>query len=206
MNMNEKVVLSKSEQKRLNILTAAIQLFCEHGFPHTSMDEVAKIAGVSKQTVYSHFGSKDILFVSAIKSRCVAHQLSDTLLNDPQDPERCINEFAMKFGEMIVSHEAITVYKACMAQSESHPELSKMFYDAGPMHIFAMLETYFSAVEVKGHYQFGNCRDSAIRLCSMLFGELKVRLELGLDVEGLEAVRPQFIAESARLFLKAHKV
>lgn len=206
MNMSEKVVLSKSEQKRLNILTAAIQLFCEHGFPHTSMDEVAKIAGVSKQTVYSHFGSKDDLFVAAIESRCLAHQLSGRLLNDPEDAERCITEFAHKFGEMIVSHEAITVYKACIANSDSHPELSRMFYDAGPTHIFNMLEEYFMKVEENGLYHFGNCRDSAIRLCSMLFGELKVRLELGLDTGNLVELRSKFIAESARLFLKAHKV
>ncbi|MBP7665126.1 MAG: TetR/AcrR family transcriptional regulator, partial [Shewanella sp.] len=55
--------LSRSEQKRQQVLVAAIDLFCRQGFPHTSMDEVAKLAGVSKQTVYSHYGSKDELFV-----------------------------------------------------------------------------------------------------------------------------------------------
>ena len=206
MKMTQQVVLSKSEQKRINILAAAIQLFCEHGFPHTSMEEVAKQAGVSKQTVYSHFGSKDDLFVAAIESRCVAHQLSDSLLNNPQQPEACIMAFSLKFGEMIVSHEAITVYRACIAQVESHPELSKMFYAAGPMHIFDMLEQYFKDVEVAGGYNFGNRRDSAIRLCSMLFGELKIRLELGLDIQGLEQTRGQFIKDTVELFLKAHKI
>ena len=204
--MSEQVVLSKSEQKHLNILAAAIQLFCEHGFPHTSMEEVAKQAGVSKQTVYSHFGSKDDLFIAAIKSRCLVHQMSDSILSDPKDPQRCILEFAIKFGEMIVSHEAITVYRACIAQSESHPELSKMFYEAGPVHIFNMLEQYFQAVEAEGEYAFGNCKDSAIRLCSMLFGELKIKRELGLDTDGLAQTRQQFIQQSAALFLKAHRV
>ncbi|MFA0704551.1 TetR/AcrR family transcriptional regulator, partial [Vibrio sp. 10N.222.48.A3] len=43
----------KSEQKRSQILTAASQLFSEHGFK-INMDQIAKAANVSKQTVYSH--------------------------------------------------------------------------------------------------------------------------------------------------------
>ena len=66
--------LTRSEQKRLQILEAAMELFCGQGFPNTSMDEVAKLAGVSKQTVYSHFGSKDELFVASIESRCVVQR------------------------------------------------------------------------------------------------------------------------------------
>ena len=204
--MSNNVVLSKSEQKRLSILTAAIELFCQHGFPHTSMDEVAKIAGVSKQTVYSHFGSKDDLFVAAIKSKCLSHQLSDSLLIDPKEPEQCVMDFAIKFGEMIVSPEAIKVYRACIAQSESHPELSKMFYSAGPKHIFEMLSQYFQMVEKEGKYHFGCCHSSAIRLCTLLSGELKERLILGLDVKDLVECRQEFVTESARLFLKAHRI
>ena len=79
-------VMSRSEQKREQILLAAKELFCEQGFPNTSMDEVAKLAGVSKQTVYSHFGCKDDLFVASIESKCIMHGVNDEMLADPSTP------------------------------------------------------------------------------------------------------------------------
>ena len=63
---------TKSEEKRQQIIEASTCLFSELGFAQTSMDKIAKKAGVSKQTVYSHFGSKDELFVNAISSKCDA--------------------------------------------------------------------------------------------------------------------------------------
>ena len=36
--------------------------FFQQGFEHTSMDQVASVAGVSKRTVYNHFENKDVLF------------------------------------------------------------------------------------------------------------------------------------------------
>ncbi|QYJ80548.1 TetR/AcrR family transcriptional regulator [Shewanella acanthi] len=196
---------SRSEQKKQQVLVAAIDLFCSQGFPNTSMDEVAKQAGVSKQTVYSHFGSKDELFVAAIESKCVGHNLNDNLLSDPSQPEAIISQFAQQFGEMIVSPEAITVFKACVAQCESHPEVSRLFFEAGPQHILGMLAEYLAAVETLGQYQFGNPQHAAVRLCMMLFGELKLRLELGLEVESILAERETYIRGCADMFLRAYR-
>ena len=51
-----------SEQKRLHILDAAETLFYEQGVEHTSMDQIALKAQVSKRTVYNHFDTKEALF------------------------------------------------------------------------------------------------------------------------------------------------
>jgi TetR/AcrR family transcriptional regulator, mexJK operon transcriptional repressor len=197
---------NRSEQKRGQILTAAIDLFCNQGFPNTSMDEVAKKAGVSKQTVYSHFGSKDDLFVAAIESKCIAHQLTDDLLRDPHNPEEVIGRFAVQFAQMVVSPEALTVFKACVAQSDSHPEISRMFFKAGPQHVLGLLAKYLEAVEALGKYQFGDTHHCAVRLCIMLFGEMRLRLELGLEVEELLSEREQYVEECAQMFLRAYRV
>ena len=47
----------KSMEKRNQILSSASQLFLQDGFTNTTMDNVAKQSGVSKQTVYSHFAN-----------------------------------------------------------------------------------------------------------------------------------------------------
>src|SRR3954454_651281 len=52
----------RSARKRRAIVAAATTAFLDHGYRGTSMDAVAAAAGVSKQTVYQHFGDKQRLF------------------------------------------------------------------------------------------------------------------------------------------------
>ena len=84
----------KSEEKRQDILRAASTLFLKEGFANTSMDSVAKASGVSKQTVYSHFSSKDSLFKAAIGSKCRSYQL------DALQIDVILQKFAMRLEEM----------------------------------------------------------------------------------------------------------
>ena len=56
-----------SPDKAETILAGAMQEFLSHGYAATSMDRVASTAGVSKATVYSHFGDKEGLFRALVK-------------------------------------------------------------------------------------------------------------------------------------------
>jgi TetR/AcrR family transcriptional repressor of mexJK operon len=61
----------RSIRKRRAILEAATTLFLRNGYLGTSMDEIAALARVSKQTVYKAFSDKESLFseivISAVK-------------------------------------------------------------------------------------------------------------------------------------------
>ena len=48
-------------RKELQIIKAAFSVFSEKGIFNSSVDDVAKLAGVSKKTIYLHFKSKDEL-------------------------------------------------------------------------------------------------------------------------------------------------
>ncbi|MFD1189008.1 TetR/AcrR family transcriptional regulator [Phenylobacterium conjunctum] len=60
--------MALSLRKHQLILEAAVAAFLDNGYSSTSMDEVARRAGVSKRTVYRHFASKADLF------EAIAHQ------------------------------------------------------------------------------------------------------------------------------------
>src|SRR5580692_11026068 len=62
--------------KRDRILDAAQSLFVRYGVKRTSIDEVAREAGVAKGTVYLSFKSKAELF-AAIADRLCASTLAD---------------------------------------------------------------------------------------------------------------------------------
>lgn len=47
------------EEKRCDIALSAIELFCEKGIQQTSIDQIAKSAGVAKGTIYLYFKNKE---------------------------------------------------------------------------------------------------------------------------------------------------
>lgn len=60
---------AKREQTRALLLDAAARVFAECGFDGASVDEVAAAAGFTKGAVYTHFGSKDELFLAMLEGR-----------------------------------------------------------------------------------------------------------------------------------------
>jgi len=54
----------KKQQTRKAIIDAAIRLFAEKGFEQTSMDELARAAGVGKGTIYGYFKAKEEIFLA----------------------------------------------------------------------------------------------------------------------------------------------
>src|SRR5579859_3742836 len=58
----------RSTRKRRAILDAATTVFLSNGYLGTSMDEIAALARVSKQTVYKHFADKERLFSEIVRA------------------------------------------------------------------------------------------------------------------------------------------
>lgn len=62
----------KDLEKRQRILSVAKALFLAHGYHASSMNQIAREAGVTKLTVYNHFQDKATLFSCAIEDTCEA--------------------------------------------------------------------------------------------------------------------------------------
>ena len=60
------LVESRSKGKRGAIMDAATTVFLQKGYRGSSVDEIASLAGVSKQTVYKHFDDKERLFTEIV--------------------------------------------------------------------------------------------------------------------------------------------
>jgi TetR/AcrR family fatty acid metabolism transcriptional regulator len=72
-------VVKQAEQRRAEILEAALHLFSSKGFHDTTMEEVAREAGVAKGTIYLYFQSKEHLLL-ALK-RDFMQGLTDVVAN-----------------------------------------------------------------------------------------------------------------------------
>ena len=54
---------AEAEQTRQDIFTAALELFHERGFSRTTLDQIARKAGVTRGAIYWHFKDKVDLFI-----------------------------------------------------------------------------------------------------------------------------------------------
>lgn len=52
----------KSDDRRASILSAAFESFSNYGFRRTSMEDIAKAAGISRPALYQNFSSKGDIF------------------------------------------------------------------------------------------------------------------------------------------------
>lgn len=55
-----------TEDRKSHILNASVAAFARHGFRKTSLEDVAKEAGISRQGLYLHYSSKEELFSATI--------------------------------------------------------------------------------------------------------------------------------------------
>ena len=166
---------SKCDIKNRQILEAAIALFVEGGYHSTSMDQVAALAGVSKQTVYSHFSNKHELFKSAVQSRRSDYFSADLTLNNHAPPRETLLKFAKTLLDLLVSEDVVRTRRVCESEAESHPEVAATYFSEGPEHTTQLLTEYLDNLQDFGHLAINNPRHAAIQLKHMLTGEAQMR-------------------------------
>lgn len=169
------------QQRRLCIVTAAAEAFLETGFNNASMMDIAQKAGVSKQTLYSHFGSKEALFEEAITTACRAHTPEglETVAN--MSLEDTLRSIGRSLAELIFSKDAIRLESLCIAGANSHPEVSKLYWQAGPDWVRNFLVRCFQKHIAKGTLTVDDPELAASQFLALLFADKKSKLLLQVE-------------------------
>ena len=125
----------KSNEKRRDILFHASELFLLQGYDRTSMDAVAKHSGVSKQTVYSHFQNKDVLYNAVIEAKCEEYRIQEsTQCAESQALDEVLYDIALNFIQLLNDERVIAMYSVVIGESKNNLHVAQLFYDAGPLH------------------------------------------------------------------------
>jgi TetR/AcrR family transcriptional regulator of autoinduction and epiphytic fitness len=121
--------LTRTEKKRAAVLRAAVQSFCDQGYHATSMDHVAKLADVSKRTVYNHFASKDALFdqvVADLWGRVLGAASKKGAPPEAPVAER-LEGRALALLDGLLHPEALGLFRVVLAESIRTPALRRAF-------------------------------------------------------------------------------
>lgn len=130
--------------KRDLILDQAVELFMRKGFHATSMDEIARAAKMSKLTLYTRFVDKDEVFAAVIGRKCQEYVPDDMF--DCLDHEPLYDAFykiGIAFFSLILSPDAIGIYRMMASEAERNPDLTKLFYETGPRRVKKIMRQKF---------------------------------------------------------------
>ncbi len=129
--------------KAQQILRGALPEFLKNGYTRTSMDKIAKVAGVSKQTLYNHFSDKEALFTALIKQ--IGSQKFKLVWSQPLtgEPQQVLTELGWRILEQVNDREHLSFVRLLIAESEQHPELSQLFLQNVAQPAIAILTDYF---------------------------------------------------------------
>ena len=194
---------SKSQLKRDQIIESATKLFIEQGYPNTSMDKVAKEAGVSKQTVYSHFKDKESLFVETVGARCAASEFHGHLYHKEHSLEENLFKIVQTFSDLILSDDAIQVFTTCVSHREEHPQLGSCFYSAGPRMVQDQVSDCLALVSEKGLLDIQDIRFATIQLLGMVQGDWHLKRVLGHNNEDV-APSDDYLKDTIKRFIKSY--
>ena len=193
----------KDPAKRAAILRAAQSMFLEHGFEGVSMDQIAARAGVSKLTVYSHFGDKNTLFAATVADYCERQVPLELFTPAPGTPLRPrLLGIARALHALMVSPEAVAGFRLMCTPAPLDPALSNMFWRAGPGRLQMEFAALLTRRRAAGELEIDDPACAAAQFFALLRGELHPRLILGCDdVAGFDV--EAHLEASVDLFLRA---
>ncbi|MDH6590012.1 AcrR family transcriptional regulator [Streptomyces sp. SAI-133] len=68
---------------RAEVTDVALRLFAQQGFDQTPVDQIAAEAGLSRATLFRHFGTKEDIVLGDLKDR--VHEIADVLASRPEN-------------------------------------------------------------------------------------------------------------------------
>lgn len=162
--------MSNDTHERL--LEAAIQAFAEDGY-RISVDDIARRAGVAKQTLYHHFSCKDELFAEAIKQ--MAGEILVSLDLRDGDLRQTLLRFAEAFRGKLLGDHGIAFHRMLIAEAPRMPHLIPAVYAAGTEETRRILHQVIRDEMSAGRLREDNPAFATDMLLSMLTGMERTR-------------------------------
>ncbi|HWU77314.1 MAG TPA: TetR/AcrR family transcriptional regulator [Rhodanobacter sp.] len=171
----------KDMEKRAAILEAAKSLFIRNAFAGTSMDAIAADAGVSKLTVYSHFGDKDNLFREVIRSRIQDLLPEQTYAYDPQeDIHDVLLRVALKHAHLDCNAETVGTFRAILSDCrQGNPRYGKLIWEEGATRTHGLMERLLQQAVDAGQLDIDDVPRASVQFLTLIKGNLMMRQMFG---------------------------
>jgi AcrR family transcriptional regulator len=164
------------------VLQGARTVFMADGFDGASVDEIARVAAVSKATLYSYFPDKRLLFMEVASAECARQSREAIDSIDMQAPPReVLDQAGHHFLRFITSTFGLQIFRICVAESDRFPEIGQQFYASGPAVMRQEMATYFEQAEARGALRIDDYMLAADQFGELCKADLWARLIFGVS-------------------------
>ena len=192
----------KSVEKADAILEAASLQFVTHGFDGTSMDVVAARAGVSKQTVYSHFGSKDELFVAVVRGKVEEYGLDPGDMPEDDDLSAGLETIGRRLLDLLLDERVLAASRLIIGESSRHPRIAQLYFESGPARTRSSIVKYLVSQTKRGNFPAVDPEQAAMVFINLLRGPYHFPCLVNARPVPPKAERVAHAAVSTEQFLK----
>ncbi|MER5612360.1 MULTISPECIES: TetR/AcrR family transcriptional regulator [unclassified Streptomyces] len=200
---------NRSARKHQAILEAATTVFLSKGYSGTSMDDIAKLAAVSKQTVYKHFADKEKLFseiVLATTDRIDG--MIDLVAAVPADAdalEENLTRLARQFLAALTRPQVLQLRRLIIANADTFPELGAAWYEQGFERVLVTLSETFRHLADEGLLRTDDAMLAAHHFAGLLLWIPVNKAMFHGSAQHTEADLDHYAAAGVRAFLAAHR-
>lgn len=185
------------------ILDAAVEVIGERGLS-APMEAIARRAGVSKQTVYNHYGSKAELMRALMQRRVESITAS---LREPgavDNPTETLEAYARSVLETVITSKSYSMMRVIILGSGEMPEIAQEVYEAGPRNARRQLAAFLKTETELGRMKVEDFDQAAEFFSGMVMGHSQLRSLLRLPSEKTAEQYGRLAREAAERFMRAY--
>ncbi len=168
------VLPDRSARKRRAIVEAATALFLQHGYPGTSMDQIAATAAVSKPTVYRFFADKEQLFTEIVlgtldqagqpfRARLAALAGTGQLTED-------LRQLARDYLATVIQPPVLQLRRLVIGASPYLPAVAQAYYQRAPEQTMQALAGCFEQLAGRGLLRISDPPAAAAHFAFLVLG------------------------------------
>lgn len=184
------------------VLEGARSVFMADGFEGASVDEIARVAAVSKATLYSYFPDKRLLFMEVASAECIrqSREAVDSI-DMAAPPHEVLSEAGHHFLRFLTSTFGLQVFRICVAESDRFPEIGQQFYASGPAVMRQEMAAYFQEAEARQELKIDDYVLAADQFGELCKADIWPRLIFGVSKSVSDAEIDRVVEGAVETFL-----
>lgn len=169
----------KREPRRRKIIAEAADLFISHGYSETTLEAVAKNAGVNKRTIYELVGDKEELFREVCRQNSTIGELNLDGCIDRRSLRNSLLALARRLFEHSLSDRVTALEQAVIAESRRFPELIEEIVSSNYLEANREVHDYLEKLQGLGMIRIDEERSLSELFFDMIVGQIAFRKFLG---------------------------
>ncbi|SFK64900.1 TetR/AcrR family transcriptional regulator [Falsiroseomonas stagni] len=167
-------------QRARLLCEAAGQVFLRDGYAEARLDDVARLAGMSKRTLYQHFPSKAALFEACIAAALApVHALPESE-GETEDLAAGLAGILEQAAGQLLSARQTAIFRLVIAEGGRTPELAESFHRVILARGATTLQRRLEREIGRGRLLLEDAEAGARLLLGMALGAVQIKLLLGL--------------------------